>query len=167
MFLLPERVLLLAGDVLAMISGQEAPGSGRDPGKPFGQRTGVHAEGPQVFILRVSEGDRDFADVLQRILCTAPRAVYLVIGTDGNSGPIAEMLHRSGDQYSASAIPTLTPRQVEVLKNMAEGVTEREIARRLAISERTVQLHVANISRALGASSHFQLGLTAARLGLP
>lgn len=77
-----------------------------------------------------------------------------------------EILNRpGGDQSIMPGAGTLTPRQVAVLKVMAEGVTEREVARRLGISERAVQLHVANICRALGVRSHVQLGVAGARLG--
>lgn len=39
----------------------------------------------------------------------------------------------------------LTEREVEVLSHLAQGMTNREIARELVLSERTVQRHIANI----------------------
>jgi DNA-binding NarL/FixJ family response regulator len=39
----------------------------------------------------------------------------------------------------------LTPREIEVLRLVAAGQTNREIARRLALSEYTVPVHVRNI----------------------
>jgi RNA polymerase sigma factor (sigma-70 family) len=38
----------------------------------------------------------------------------------------------------------LTPRQIEVLQLVAEGLTNREIAQRLGLSERTVDRHVSD-----------------------
>jgi len=38
----------------------------------------------------------------------------------------------------------LTPRQIEVLQLVAEGLTNREIAERLGLSERTVDRHVSD-----------------------
>lgn len=42
------------------------------------------------------------------------------------------------------AAATLTPRQLEVLREVARGLTDKEIARKLALSPRTVEMHVAN-----------------------
>jgi DNA-binding NarL/FixJ family response regulator len=47
----------------------------------------------------------------------------------------------------------LTPRQVEVLRLVAAGKTNREIAAALVISEHTVARHVQNIFAMLGVSS--------------
>ena len=47
----------------------------------------------------------------------------------------------------------ITPRQREVLRLLADGLAEKEIARKLGISRNTVKLHVRNISLALIARS--------------
>jgi ATP/maltotriose-dependent transcriptional regulator MalT len=47
----------------------------------------------------------------------------------------------------------LTPREVEVLGQLAEGLSNRQIAERLVVSEHTVHRHVANIYAKLGVSS--------------
>jgi DNA-binding CsgD family transcriptional regulator len=47
----------------------------------------------------------------------------------------------------------LTPREVEVLKLIAEGHTNRQIAERLVLSPKTVSRHVDNIFQKLGVSS--------------
>lgn len=47
----------------------------------------------------------------------------------------------------------ITPRQREVLRLLADGLAEKEIARKLGISRNTVKLHVRNISLALSARS--------------
>ena len=47
----------------------------------------------------------------------------------------------------------VTPRQLEVLCLLANGLPEKEIARKLGISRNTVKLHVRNICLALNARS--------------
>lgn len=48
---------------------------------------------------------------------------------------------------------TLSRRELEVLELVADGLTNRDIAERLVLSEHTVNRHVANILRKLGVSS--------------
>lgn len=49
------------------------------------------------------------------------------------------------------AAPQLTTRQLEVLAQVARGASDKEIARTLALSPRTVEMHVARAIEALGA----------------
>jgi DNA-binding NarL/FixJ family response regulator len=60
----------------------------------------------------------------------------------------------------------LSEREVEILRLIAEGHANKEIARRLVISERTARTHVSNILRKLGLSSRTQAALFAVREGL-
>jgi DNA-binding NarL/FixJ family response regulator len=60
----------------------------------------------------------------------------------------------------------LTPREVEVLELLAEGLPNREIARRLGISDQTVKFHVASISGKLGAANRTDAVRRAVRRGL-
>lgn len=58
------------------------------------------------------------------------------------------------------AAPTgLTPRQAEVAAVVAEGLTNREVAERLCISERSVESHVERIRQRLGLRSRTQLAV--------
>jgi DNA-binding CsgD family transcriptional regulator len=50
-------------------------------------------------------------------------------------------------------VPRLTPRQNELLRLLAAGHTNSQIARRLGISEGTVRTHLENIYDKLGVSS--------------
>lgn len=59
----------------------------------------------------------------------------------------------------------LTQREIEVLQLMAEGATNKEISRRLFISEKTVKNHTNNIFRKMGVSDRTQAVLDAIRKG--
>lgn len=55
----------------------------------------------------------------------------------------------------------LTPRQMEVLQLMAQGKSNKEIARVLGISQETVKVHISAILRRLGCSSRTQAVMAA------
>jgi two-component system, NarL family, nitrate/nitrite response regulator NarL len=59
----------------------------------------------------------------------------------------------------------LTLRQLEVLRLLGEGYTNKEIARALDITERTAKAHVAAIFEALGADNRTQAVVAGQRLG--
>jgi len=54
-------------------------------------------------------------------------------------------------------VEPLTPREVDVLKLIVEGYTNRQIAEKLSISTRTVEGHRANLSEKLGLHSRVEL----------
>jgi NarL family two-component system response regulator LiaR len=60
----------------------------------------------------------------------------------------------------------LTPREVEVLQLVAQGLENWEIAERLVISEATVRTHVSNITSKLHVASRTQAALYALREGI-
>jgi LuxR family transcriptional regulator, maltose regulon positive regulatory protein len=60
----------------------------------------------------------------------------------------------------------LTPRELEVLALVAEGVSNHEIAERLVVSEHTVHRHVTSILRKLGLASRAAAAALAVRHGL-
>lgn len=60
----------------------------------------------------------------------------------------------------------LTPRELEVLKLVARGLTNQEIAAELVITERTVTTHVSNILTKLHLANRTQAALYAIREGL-
>lgn len=63
-------------------------------------------------------------------------------------------------------LPNLTQRQSEVLSHMAQGNSNKEIARELGISENTVRVHISAIISALDATNRTEAAYSAMRLGL-
>ena len=75
----------------------------------------------------------------------------------------ARLMHRAADPPAGSQ---LTPRERDVLRLLAEGFPNKEIARRLFVSEKTVKTHVSSILQKLGVQDRTQAALAAVRQGL-
>jgi two-component system, NarL family, response regulator YdfI len=67
---------------------------------------------------------------------------------------------------AGAAVEGLTPRELEVLTMLAEGVGNRDIAARLGISDHTVKFHISSILDKLGASSRTEAVTLGLRKGL-
>ena len=78
---------------------------------------------------------------------------------------IADFLHRARNDLPVRDDP-LSPREQEVLKLVAEGYTNKQIAETLVISEKTVERHRANIMEKLGMRDRVELTRYAIRQGL-
>jgi DNA-binding NarL/FixJ family response regulator len=70
-----------------------------------------------------------------------------------------------GDEEDAIDEP-LTPREVQVLELLAEGLPNKAIAERLRISDQTVKFHVSSIAGKLGAKNRTDAVRRAVRRGL-
>jgi len=71
---------------------------------------------------------------------------------------LAAVRDRLGVRASESTVDTvLTPRELEVARLLAEGLTNAELARRLFISPRTAAVHVSNILSKLDLTSRTQV----------
>ena len=64
------------------------------------------------------------------------------------------------------SLPAVTRREREVLRLLADGLTNRQIAARLVVSEHTVHRHVTNILRKLELPSRTAAAAHAVRAGL-
>jgi two-component system nitrate/nitrite response regulator NarL len=82
----------------------------------------------------------------------------------GEPGPARSRLDRG--TLDAGVQEPLTPREVEVLQLLAEGLPNKAIAARLGISDQTVKFHVASITGKLGAANRTEAVRRAARRGL-
>ena len=61
---------------------------------------------------------------------------------------------------------TLTPREIEIVRLVAQGLRNRAIAERLCISEGTVKVHLHNVYEKLGVDGRLELLLSARQKGL-
>jgi DNA-binding CsgD family transcriptional regulator len=107
-------------------------------------------------------GRQDAAAEQARMAHEAPRAMRAQRGEHRapalTGGPDAAA--------SAEAAPVLTPRELDVLTLVAQGLSNPQIAARLVLSEHTVHRHLANILRKLGLSSRAAAAALGVRTGL-
>ena len=75
----------------------------------------------------------------------------------------ARLVHHA---VEPAGLADLTPREQDVLRLLADGFANKEIARKLGISEKTVKTHVSNILPKLGVADRTQAALAAVRRGL-
>ena len=102
-------------------------------------------------------------------LLTAVRRVAAgdPVFTPGLAGLVLGEFQRiSDDPAPTSADDRLTPRETEVLKMVAKGMSYRQIAERLVLSHRTVQNHVQNTLRKLQMHNRVELTRYAIEQGL-
>jgi len=94
----------------------------------------------------------------QGVAWLSPRAAEVVLGRVRRNGRKAEPSPGPIDQLSA--------RELEVLRLIASGMENAEIAQTLGISPRTAKNHVSNILSKLGLPSRIQAAIYAVRRGL-
>jgi DNA-binding CsgD family transcriptional regulator len=92
--------------------------------------------------------------------------------TGGNAYALTELLAAAAGQGGPSALlaaaapgpePELTAREAQVLACLGDGMSNKQIARSLGISVRTVTVHVSNLLRKTGTASRTEAALWAAR----
>ena len=112
---------------------------------------------PQVLVLTTYDTEADIltaldAGALGFLLKDAPpeelfRAVrHVAAGQMTLAPPVAARLARR----VSGALPALSPREIEILGLLAQGRSNRELARRLFLSEATVKTHLSHIYSKLG-----------------
>jgi two-component system, NarL family, response regulator YdfI len=80
-----------------------------------------------------------------------------------------DSLLRTGDEKQSEVDPSdqiLTPREIEVLRMVAEGMGNKEIALKLGISDHTVKFHISSIFAKLDASNRAEVVTIGIRRGL-
>ncbi|MGN6243429.1 MAG: response regulator [Motilibacteraceae bacterium] len=102
--------------------------------------------------------DSDAEDVVAAIRAAVAGEVRL--------DPAAAAALAAGLRTPRTAAADLTDREREVVVLIAEGQTNRDIARTLGVAERTARTHVSNILAKLGLASRTQAAMWAVREGL-
>jgi DNA-binding NarL/FixJ family response regulator len=87
-------------------------------------------------------------------------------GIDADAIVLAADVARDADERDGAAAEALTPREIEVLELLAEGLSNKAIATELGVSDQTVKFHVASISGKLGAANRTDAVRLAVRRGL-
>ena len=101
-------------------------------------------------------------------IARAVRAVHdgqTVLGPTASRRLLSRLASATGRSTPSSALQHLHQREMEVLRLGAGGLSNREIAAKLVIGERTVQTHFRNILRKMGVSSRTEAALRALREG--
>jgi two-component system, NarL family, response regulator LiaR len=88
----------------------------------------------------------------------SPRAAEVVLGGLRNAS--------AAEGPNVAALDQLSPRELDVLRLIARGKDNAQIAQELGISPRTAKNHVSSILAKLGLSSRIQAAIYAVRSGL-
>jgi len=113
-----------------------------------------------ILALRAGAAGLLYKDVDPDALVRAIRSVH-----DGHTllAPDAAVLLSTGPGSEGRGIGSLTTREREVLSLLAEGRSNREIARTLGVSEKTVKTHVSSVLAKLGVADRTQAAVLAVR----
>jgi DNA-binding CsgD family transcriptional regulator/pimeloyl-ACP methyl ester carboxylesterase len=87
-------------------------------------------------------------------------------GDDVPAAREPDAAHDPPDTGPGAQLPLLTDRELQVLRLLAGGSSNRQIARALGIAEHTVERHVGNLYRKIGARSRADAAAHAVRQGL-
>ncbi|WP_027996360.1 response regulator [Simplicispira psychrophila] len=127
--------------------------------------------GAQGYLLKTIEGDL-LAQAIRRAMCGEPVVSVELMGKlvaafqaqDALAPALlaAAVPAPAGHGCASAAAPALSPREEEVLREIARGASNKEIARTLDIAETTVKIHVQHILRKLNLSSRVQAAVYAA-----
>ena len=115
--------------------------------------------GASGYVLKTA-ADRDLVEACRAVLRGEPFLYPSAV-----AALIRDFLDRARDGEAAPADP-LTPRELEVVKLVAEAHTSEQIARALAISRKTVERHRENVLAKLGMRDRVELTRYAIRRGL-
>jgi DNA-binding CsgD family transcriptional regulator len=116
---------------------------------------------PEPLVIAIETDDPQLADRLALLLADIPGLRLAQPGEAADATLVAARPAPLADQD----VP-LTPRETEVLRHLAEGASNKTIARRLGISVHTVKFHVASLLDKLDATGRTDAVAHAARLGV-
>ncbi len=106
--------------------------------------------------------DADMEDVLAAV--RAAHAGLVLLDPEIMQELVAKI--RTPSDQDSEVADDLTPREIEVLRMLAEGLGNREMAVKLGISDHTVKFHISSILDKLNASSRTEAVTLGIRMGL-
>ena len=112
---------------------------------------------------RIALAERAGRQATTRLRRAAPIAQRL--GAGPLAAQVADLTRRAGSDGDSDD-PGLTSRELEVLRLVAAGQSNREVAAALVISPKTASVHVSNILAKLGAATRTEAAVKAHELGL-
>lgn len=101
-----------------------------------------------------------------KLAAAAHTAVHHLTVLDNDIAALLLPVHDREHEGDTAVTQPLTPRETEVLHLLAEGLTNKAIARQLHVSEHTIKFHVNAIMGKLNAQSRTDAVVRATRLGL-
>ena len=113
-------------------------------------------------VIALAVDDADLADRLTAILAGVAR---VRLAAPGERADVIVISHEAGGDHAELDQP-LTPREIQVLTLVAQGASNKEIARRLGISVHTAKFHVGQLLDKLDAIGRTDAVAHAARLGV-
>lgn len=114
-------------------------------------------------VIALELADPALAERLARVLAGVPGLALVAAGEPADVA-LVEPTSRRGEE--AGAEPVLTARELEVLALLAEGASNKTIARRLGISVHTAKFHVGSVLDKLDATGRTDAVAHAVRLGV-
>ena len=123
------------------------------------------AGGATAFVMKSAHPD-DLASAVRQVF---NRSVYYArdpsrAGRPAESRSSSPLQSRPGEGRAGSV--SLTRRELEILRHVANGRSSAELAKELWVTEQTVKFHLSNIYRKLGVRNRTQASLWAQRHGL-
>jgi two-component system nitrate/nitrite response regulator NarL len=115
-------------------------------------------------IQRAMDGDSVVApEMMSKLVAVYRDAARNQLPPNGSSAPdLAPMAADTGDTLLAS----LSPRERDILRGIARGASNKEIAREHGIAETTVKIHVQHVLRKLDVTSRVHAAVIATEMGL-
>jgi DNA-binding CsgD family transcriptional regulator len=114
---------------------------------------------PPVVVIAVAIGEPELADRLTALLADVPGLRLAAPGEPADAALVVP------DEPELGPDVALTPRELDVLALIAEGASNKAIARRLTISVHTVKFHIASLLDKLDAQGRAEAVAQGARLG--
>lgn len=142
--------------------------AGRAPHAPILVSTVARARATILDAVRAGASGYLFKEDMARRL--APAVEELLLGgapmSAGAAQVVLDRLRSVREDAERSSAATLTPRERDVLRELARGLTYEQVAVVLGVSANTVRAHVRSIYEKLDAATRTEAVLTAIRMGL-